>query len=80
MGSLSCAGHTAISHVKSHGPAARVGLESALVLTANIHEGDLEIQSSWARVYASLVLLLCQGTGVARPLRSAHTNPPKEEP
>jgi len=54
-----------ISHVKSHGFAARVGLENALVLTENIHEGRLEIQSSWACVYATLVLLLCQETSVA---------------
>ena len=50
MGSLSCVGLMVISHVKSHGSAARVGLENALVLTVNIHEGKLEIQSSWACV------------------------------
>lgn len=37
-----------ISHVKSHGSAAGAGLESALVLTVHIHEGELGIQPSWA--------------------------------
>lgn len=35
----------AISHVKSHGSAARAGLENALELTVNIHEHKWEIQS-----------------------------------
>lgn len=69
VGSLSCVGHMVISHVKSHGSAARVGLENALVLTVNIHAGELEIQSSWACVYATLVLLLCQETSVAQMFR-----------
>lgn len=68
-----------ISHVKSHGSAARVGLENALVLTVNIHEGKLEIQSSWACVYATLVLLLCQETSVTQMFRWCAHKPTQSE-
>lgn len=68
-----------ISHVKSHGSAARVGLENALVLTVNIHKGKLEIQSSWACVYATLVLLLCQETSVAQMFRWCAHKPTQSE-